>query len=62
MNKQKIQEILASVGAGNMNVGGRKVQRTVLYINKDVSAKSGTFQLVEQKTNKEAKKPKKDKK
>lgn len=52
MTKNEIQEIVTAVGSGNYEVGGRKVRRKVIYINANVSAKSGTFQLVEQKTDK----------
>lgn len=52
MNQNEIAELVRSVGSGNYTVGGRKVRRKVIYINANVSAKSGTFQLVEQKTDK----------
>jgi hypothetical protein len=53
LTKNEIEQIVTSVGSGNFEIGGRKVRRKVIYVNADVSAKSGTFQLVEQKTDKE---------
>lgn len=52
MKQAEIEAIVMAVGGGNFKVGGRRVERKVFYMQKDVTALGGKFKMIDETTDK----------